>query len=57
MNKPYDYGEIQEITLQWQKVEWGEGAGLPGTKRLSERSLQQQQVPLKGTASMSRFLQ
>ena len=36
MNKPYNYGEIQEITLQWQKVGQGEDMGLPGPKWLSE---------------------
>ena len=36
MNKPYNYGEIQESTLQWQKVGRGKDMGLPGPKRLSE---------------------
>ena len=34
MNKPYNYGEIQEITLQRQKV--GEDVGLLGSQRLGE---------------------
>ena len=36
MNKPYNYREIQESTLQWQKVGWGEDMGQPGLEWLSE---------------------
>ena len=33
MNKPYNYGEIQESTLQWQKVGQGKDVGLPGLQQ------------------------
>ena len=35
MNKPYNQGEVQKITLQWQKVGQGEDAGLPCLQWLS----------------------
>ena len=36
MNTSYNQGEIQEITLQWQKVGWGEDMRLSSHERLSE---------------------
>ena len=50
MNKPYNYGEIQKMTLQWQKVGQGKDMGLPGLQWLSETEAEAEAVAAADTS-------